>query len=83
MQANTFRQRCGRSRGLVRLPLERLLPTNREGHASMRQMAETVCDKLRADAFTPTLPKDGSAYTNHFWSHTWIRGAEKANIISG
>ena len=51
--------------------------------SSSAEAVDAVCAKLRADAFRPTVPTDGSAYTNHLWSHTWIRGAEKHNVISG
>ena len=70
MQAATFRRRCG-DRGL----------TSRHGSSDMGLAITAVCNKLRADGFRPTVPRDGSAFTNHLWSHTWIRGAEKRNVI--
>ena len=72
MQAGTFRQRCGDAgsrRGLAPVGLE--------------EAWEAACKRLRAESFVPTVPRDGSAYTNHLWSHTWIPGAQKANVIYG
>ena len=39
-----------------------------------------VCARLKREGFQPSVPGDGSAYTNHLWTHTWIRGAEKVSL---
>jgi len=72
MQADTFRQRCG-TRGQD--------GGSTVGSGDLKHAIEGMCAKLRADGFQPTVPKDGSAYTNHLWSHTWIPGAEKRSVI--
>ena len=50
---------------------------------SGRGLSETktrVCARLKREGFQPSVPGDGSAYTNHLWTHTWIRGAEKVSL---
>ena len=39
-----------------------------------------ICARLKREGFQPSVPRDGSAYTNHLWTHTWIRGAEKVSL---
>ena len=68
MQAVSFRQRCEGRAWATR---------NKELAAA----SASVCAKLRADKFLPTVPTDGSAFTNHLWAHTWIPGAQKRGVI--
>ena len=41
--------------------------------------AARVCARLRQEGFRPTVPSDGSAFTNHLWVHTWIPGLSKVD----
>ena len=34
--------------------------------------AHQVCQVLARDGFKPTVPTDGSAFTDHHWVHTWF-----------
>ena len=68
MQSGTLRSRC----------------SNLRSFASAQQLsqrdtaaAQAVCTELQAHRFQPWVPV--GAFTNHYWSHTWIRGAEKVN----
>jgi len=69
MQMNTLRQRCRGSSFISVLDTD-----------AMRAEAHAVCVRLRAHRFSPWVPSDGSAYTDHTWSHTWINGASKVDL---
>ena len=47
--------------------------------ASLGRGAARVCARLRQEGFRPTVPSDGSAFTNHLWVHTWIPGLSKVD----
>ena len=65
MQTATFRRRCGR-------------PGVGPQYAALG--APSVCARLQREGFVPTVPRDGSAFTEHWWAHTWIPGANKVPI---
>ncbi|KAL1522275.1 hypothetical protein AB1Y20_017269 [Prymnesium parvum] len=70
MQIGTLRQRCRDERVHIALL----------GTEAMRALARAVCTRLQAHHFAPWIPSDGSAFTEHTWSHTWINGASKVNV---
>lgn len=43
-------------------------------------MLTAVCARLLRERFEPQVPADGSAFTNHLWTHTWIPGAQKTDL---
>ena len=45
--------------------------------------AHRVCQVLARDGFKPTVPTDGSAFTDHHWVHTWFEETADADTWSG
>lgn len=71
MQRKTFRERCVRAGGGMRV-----LRTPRA--VALDEMRERTCARLRREGFRPTVVPE--AFTNHLWTHTWINGASKVSL---
>lgn len=73
MQKETFRERCS-----PQAEESGAWPQYaNETEITMLGLAERVCEcckRLSQDGFEPTVPTDGSSFTAHHWTHTWLDG---------
>lgn len=82
MQTQTLRKRCNnlaQGRG-SNVAAAAGTAAARDGLDTAAASVASVCARLRREGFVPALPQDGSAFTNHWWAHTWIPGAQKVNV---